>query len=240
MKSAELCLTFFILLFAARSIPVQAQPPVTSAPRGSFNVSILNIDLAYEGIKGTPYFSKDWSSGTVKFVDKKVLSNNVKLNIDFVKQALLFQIKDGTVGTFQSELLDQIQVFHENGDTSVFKVFRTYQVEGGKLHQPKFYEVLADHPVMILKLTNKVFRKADYKGAYSDNTPYDEYLDQFHYFVQISNGRFQKFKLKENSVIKALGQDEQWIKSIITQEQLDLSDEKDLIRLLQLLNTAKP
>lgn len=78
-------------------------------------------------------------------------------------------------------------------------------------------------------LISKTLKKADYKDPYSNNLRYDTFEDANEYFSLKTDGSLTKIKKNKKSVLGALSDKEEALKSLMDQEKLDIKTERDLV-----------
>ena len=95
------------------------------------SAGVRSIDLAYEGVRGTPYISPVWLIGRVLFRSKDVFSGKMLLNINLEKNSLHFQLADGTPGTFDPKIVSAIIVKDSSKvDSTRYAVYSGSEVVG--------------------------------------------------------------------------------------------------------------
>jgi hypothetical protein len=92
-------------------------------------------------------------------------------------------------------------VVTNGGNEMIFRTTNTLAFEKG-IKEPKFYQVLSESPFLFIKVPEKKFIEASYKGAYSANRPFDEYETRYKYFLSAYDNILHKIQLNKNSLLK--------------------------------------
>lgn len=231
---------FLILLFI--SFPLFAQLGSNPSENEQNLRSLANLnplapgarafDNRYEGVRGTPLLLPEMAPLEVGPADRDDIITGLNGNIDLEKALLYVRFKDGATGSIPAASIRSVTITGPSGKR-LFRVFPILEVEGQNDEGVRFYEVLHDGAFTFLKLTRKTFQKANYQGAYSPDRRYDEYLEDVYYYVRAGTSPFEKVKLKEKTLSKALPAHENDIKSIARKNKLDLSTEAGVIALFR-------
>ncbi|MFC6999674.1 hypothetical protein [Rufibacter roseus] len=202
---------------------------------------VQGFDNRYQGMNGHPYFVDVWLPGklevqigntqkTQPFTGLKlkydVYSNQLGAIIPATKDTLL--LSTDVVKSFQMELpgYDQMVEFRKYPQAAALdpKLANT------------FFAILHQGNATLLKGAGKLKIDANYKGAYSANQPFDQLVDQVHYFV-LNNGQMQKVKLNRKSILNALVDQEEKLKDYLKKEKLSLNTEQELIKVIAYYNS---
>ena len=70
------------------------------------------------------------------------------------------------------------------------------------MKEDKFYQVLKDSPNQFIKVPDKLFIQAEYKGPYTIDRRFDEYRPENKYFIEGPGGVFYQVQLTRRSLIK--------------------------------------
>ena len=204
---------------------------------GPTSTGLRAIDNRYQGTEGTPFLSKNWQKGAFKLKEKEDFGQEVQIKLDLVEQLLYFKLPNGFGGSLPTA---NIQAFRVHTNQEHFRLFHIYpeaKIEGTTDTRPKFYEVLFDGKFVLLKRHLKEFVEADYKGAYSADRRYDEYVDKHVLWLQEAGKSFHKVKAKRKSLEQALPKYANSIQKVIKSEKLALKKEEDIIQLLSALES---
>lgn len=196
---------------------------------------VSTFDNRYEGVKGSPLVFEDWTEGYVLFKDKPEEEDpkTFKMNIDMFQNLLYVTLYNGAVGTLPTKFVSSVHFKTEAGQERVFKPLIRKDVEGSNFPGLGYYEIIYQGDILLIKHHRKIFKEADYKGAYSADIRYDEYKDEKRYFISLDGQAFEKIKLNTKHLEKAMPQYE--VKPLSKKEKLNLSREEDVKKLLTIL-----
>ncbi len=189
------------------------------------------VDLRYEGVKGTPLLFDDWVVCRMQMIKPVERIIEVEVVLNLTEQRLFFRSIGGKGGgELPLDLFDAI-LFTEQD--KYLRIFPENEIEGGNNDQLRFYEVMHEGEVVFMKSLKKLFREADYRGAYSPDRRFDEYVYKEEYFIGPNSGPFTKVRLKEKLLLKALPDQADELKDLIRESAFDLSTEAGVTALLE-------
>lgn len=173
----------------------------------------VGFDDRYEGVKGTPLLYDDWMEGNLFLKDNRWV-RNIKMNLD-IHDGFLYILtpENGQTFTLSNEEINEVHLFSE-GETILFQKFLPEQFEK-KIDPDQLFEVLAQGECTFLKLSKKLFKEADYQGAYSADRRYDEFVPSTSYYLTNSEGLFEKIKLTEKALCKLFPDQKSRIREIV-------------------------
>jgi len=160
----------------------------------------MGFDNRYEGIKGTPRMFDTLLLAYLLLNDNDIY---IKLDADLnlTGNAVLY-IDPKTKSMFELPAESVKELIIENRDNElVFRSTSSLNFEK-PLKEIRLYQVLSEGSVLFLKVPEKKFLEADYKGPYSSDRRYDEYLDITKYYISGSDGLLHQVQLSRNSLIK--------------------------------------
>ena len=99
----------------------------------------------------------------------------------------------------------------------------------------EFLQVLYEGKTMLYKRRVKEFQEEDYKNPYSDAKRYDEYTDRILYMIK-QNNVLKDLKPRKKAVLKLLSDQADKIGVFIKENELNLHNEDDLVRLIDYYN----
>jgi len=173
----------------------------------------VGFDDRYEGVKGTPLRYDDWVEGNL-FLKDNAWVRNLKMNLDIHDNFLyILSPENGQIFTLSNEEISEIHLFSE-GETILFRKFLPEQFDS-RIDPDLLFEVLAQGEYTFLKLSKKLFKEADYQGAYSADRRYDEFVPSTSYYLTNSEGLFEKIKLTEKALCKLLPDQKSRIREIV-------------------------
>lgn len=206
---------------------------VGSGPNGMVNT----IDHRYEGLRGTPYFLPDWNKGQVEMTAGQRYTS-VPLKFDaYQQQLMLLRTWAGNDSIVVDA--DQVVRFTLTNKAGQSFLFRRLPVGGSTNQLPGggYFLVLYEGKNTLLKRVAKAFRPADYKNPYANNVRYDEFRDAFSYYLLKPDKSLLKVKLSDKSLIDALGDRKEELKTLVKQEKLYVRTENDAIQLVKKYDT---
>ncbi len=192
----------------------------------------MGFDNRYEGIKGTPrmfdtllpsYLLLNDNDIYIKFDTDLDLTGNAVLYID-PKTKTLFELPAESVKELIIENRANELVFRSTAGLNFEK----------PLKEVRLYQALFEGSVLFIKVPEKKFLEADYKGAYSSDRRFDEYLDVTKYYMSGSDGLLHQVQLSRNSLIKFLPGKKELINSSMSRKTSE-NNEDMVISLLEKL-----
>jgi len=161
----------------------------------------MGIDTRYSGVVGTPRLFDTLLTSYLLLNDKDFYIK-METDIDLFSNAILYtDPRTRKLFALPSGIVKELIIIRDTAEL----VFMTTQ--GFNFNKPfrenKFCQVLAEGPVMFIKIPVKKFTEADYKGAYSVDRRYDEYEYIVKYYITGNNGALNQIQLNRKSLIKA-------------------------------------
>lgn len=180
----------------------------------------------YVDVQGSPYLNEAWKDGTVTAANSKSYPN-LKVRYDVYAGELEYQQKDQTyrlspAAMKEFRIMDGNEMVFRNGFAAVNTNTPT-----------TFYQVLVDGPTKLLKqfkvnlVENKPFNSA---------TVTKEFQKQEQYFIAKPDGSVQRIQKNKKSVVAALSDQKDRVEKLIKEQDLNLSNENNLITLLESYN----
>jgi hypothetical protein len=238
MKKQTLLLTFLCfssLLFSQTQTNYSENDLRDLATLNPNTPGVRSIDLRYEGIKGTQFLSEEWQQGAFRLKGQEEFSQDISVQLNLIEHALYFQLNNGFTGVLPTAKVEALRITTGPEQYRLFRVFPEAEVEGGNENKLKFYEVLFEGPFLLLQYHYKMFREADFKGAYSADRRYDEYVDLNTLWLKEEGKRFEKIKIKRKDIENALPSCADKIQKVMKAEKISLQKEEDLVDLLTAL-----
>lgn len=195
---------------------------------GGSGLSARTFDNRYDGVDGFPTLVKDFVKGRIVMSKDQVLKAD-NMNYDGFNDEI-FVLKSGrelvvsrnTVTSFEMDV---------NGVTLIFSKQKNNEGEVG------YYQVLTQGKFSLFIKYKKVFRKADYKGAYSANRTKDEFTDEQKFYWSKGDSNLMVLKNKK-SLLSELGENADKAELFIKENKLKTDTQDDLLRLFQYLNES--
>ena len=160
----------------------------------------MGFDERYEGVKGSRML---FDTLLPSFVKVKGQDYFIQLEADIEAEANLLKYRNPSNNKFYALGTDMITaiVFKSNDQFLSFKTTAGLPFEKA-LKDQKFCQVLYSSKPALLKIAYKVLVKADYKGAYTSDTRYDEYKTDYKYYLKGPDSLFHQVKLSKKSLAK--------------------------------------
>ncbi|KAA9353472.1 hypothetical protein [Larkinella humicola] len=202
--------------------------PVASA-QGVFltdvNGQVLRASK-YVDVQGSPYLNEAWKEGAVITAGNKTYPNlKVRYDVfagelEYLQNNQTYRLSPAAIKEFR--IMDNDELLFRNGFAAV------------NANTPAtFYQVLVDGPTKLLKHTkvniveNKPFNSA---------TVTKEFQKQELYFIAKPDGTMQRIQKNKKSVLAALTDQKDRVEKLIKEQDLNLSEENNLITLLESYN----
>ena len=167
---------------------------------GPYSQGGIGFDTRYEGIKGSPRMLDTLLPSFLR-LDGQDFYIEMMADLDLVKNAVIY-IHPNTKKMY-SVPLDFISEFviDNKGKEMVFRTTKGKKFEK-EMKDQKFYQILKEGTYQFIKIPLKKFLQADYKGAYTADRRYDEYIPDARYYLLNSEGIFCQIQLNKRSVSK--------------------------------------
>jgi hypothetical protein len=191
------------------------------------------FDTRYEGVRGNPLLFDTWKEGRLKIKGNDEVIEPIRLNINLEKQLAAVYYLNGSIGILPADRIEFL-AFRTDSVAGQFIALPGNRVDPSRGADLRFYEALHEGPrFTLLKYRHKEFRKADYKGAYSTQVRYDEYVEEIQYFIRMGDAPFTKVRLRASVIEKQLAGWKVEIPADASRE--DLNSEKGIVALFRKL-----
>jgi len=219
----------FFLIFATTRSYAQVDPV------GQFNRHILEnwngeyIRIGQYKVRGTPYFFGESFPGTITF--KGGVKSNAKILYDLYNQKAGADVKNSIL---ESDVpLEEFSISLPakfGGNTLLFKSTEAY----GNTSLKSYFNVLEDGAKASLLKIFKIKLVSDPSNMMDkEQKIFEQYYE--YYLYNKTTKELNKIKLKEKDIAKHLG-DEFFVKDLIGKQNLDVSHEIDMIKLIYAYN----
>jgi hypothetical protein len=223
---------FLALVALVFSLPTFSQTNTV----GEFNRFIAQnwsgdyIRIGQYKVKGTPYLLGESFPGTLTY--KGGAKSDTKILYDLYNQRAGADVKNSILESEQPVEEFSISLPAKfGGNTLLFKSSESY----GNTTLKNYFNVLADGSkasflkIFKIKLISDPTNMMD-----KEQKVFEQYYE--YYLYNKATKELGKIKLKEKDIVKQLG-DEEFVKSLISKGSLDVSNEIDVIKLIQEYNT---
>jgi hypothetical protein len=197
-------------------------------PVGSIDNSGTGLIGYTSGLgKESSLFFKDWLPGTVVLTDNKVITDRM-LRYDIYHRQMQFAFNGDTAAFGKPEEVRSITFDHNTF------VYDEFLCKDGM--RKDYLEVLVNGDCRLLLyrcITYKLVEECTIPGA---ENPKEEYFQTKKYFLSKNNQVAVPFPTKKEDVIELLSDKGKDIKSFMQENKTKLTDEQDLIKLLNFYN----
>ncbi len=216
---------------------VRTEENLRNISRSAGFVMTTNMDELYEGVKGTPYLFDEWKLGNIYLNDNTYINSvNIKYNV-YTDDVLYLNSTSGDSLIIDRSVIKSFEINDDNSGNML--LFREISLRPDKKERNTFIKVIYENKSKFIIKYTKTFIKADYKGAYSAGRKYDEYVDDYQYYIVTNPDNPAKIKLNRKSVVKALSDREDKIMAYMNEHNLNLDNEDDIVELMKYYDSLK-
>ncbi|HLY69386.1 MAG TPA: carboxypeptidase-like regulatory domain-containing protein [Puia sp.] len=209
---------------------------VSSSPGfgNTFSGTFLPQFTHTEETRGSKYLFDKWVGGVVVDTANNIIDNKSYLfNYDKISRGILMTQDMKSAMEINK---DQVKAFALKSDNGVFYIFE--QVPG--LENGNFLQQLVKgNKFLLYKSIKTKFIKSNYRtdGLTESGNNYDEYLDEFRYYVlQVGAKDYKEIELKKKSIKSVLSNQTDKVNAYFSQHADDSIDESFLKGLIIFLN----
>ena len=195
--------------------------------------SVQTFNERYEGVKGSPFLSDEWMDGEVRLTNGQKF-DDLQLKYDVYRDEIIVRRRDGAEvipdkHTIVSFLLTTTE------EASVRRFLRVdYLANSHKYPNNHFSEVLHEGTSTLLATRHKKLIRADYRGAYHANRPYDRFGDVMTQYYWINpRGQASGLKPTSKSILRLFNDKKQRIKTYLENHPVDFANEQEVVQLVQ-------
>ena len=165
------------MTYSQENTPAVQDQIVNQIGKDGYAGAVQTYDTRYEGVKGTPFLSEKWQPGSFTY-NNGTSHDKVSLRYDMYRDELWVRTKrNREVIIFQNRLesfvLDSVA---ENASDRFIKV-RYIPHLANYLEPESMVQILYEGKFMVVARRKKIMRIASYKGGYSLNRTYDEFVE---------------------------------------------------------------
>ncbi|MGF1638479.1 MAG: hypothetical protein ACFCUU_15490 [Cyclobacteriaceae bacterium] len=234
---------FLLLIIYTSALQAQRTPKDMEAEtnlrrlntKGSDNNVIMAFDQRYQGVKGSPFLFNEWANVDIYFTDGKMV-DSLTVKYDMVNDELITNRLDGEPWYVYKPTVKEFLI--EDPEKPLHLKF--IKLEDDKSEDGKYFNVFVDGSIPLLKHTKVEFFKADYKGGYNANRPYDAFEPTVSWYVIGEKNKAVKISKSTKGVVQLFPDHRQEeIKKYIKKERLLMRNEDHLIQVFQYFNTSE-
>jgi hypothetical protein len=186
----------------------------------------------YEGIEGTPFFTDNFRSSTIKLVSGLEF-NNVIARLDLYKQIIQIKLNGDTVKMVLPGSITEI-IFYDTVQSLLNEYkFQTGYPEIDNLNRNNFYRVLSDGKVTLLKSSIKKINKTKNEMSGETSSQFDIYEDHYLY-VKYEMKRVKKDK---EYILNLLADKRKELETYITAQKLNFKSMDSIKKLIDYYNS---
>ena len=164
------------------------------------STAVFGFDTRYEGIKGSAMLL-DTLTDSFLLVrgDEKYI--RFKSDVNLVKNSVVFRHPvSGKLLEISSDIVDEL-IFNKDDKELSFRTTKGVNFDK-EFREIKFYQVLKTGTNQFIRMPLKTFIEADFKGGYSSDRRYDEYVTSYKYYILGTDNIFHQLLLTRKSVGK--------------------------------------
>ncbi|GCC50691.1 hypothetical protein SanaruYs_09090 [Chryseotalea sanaruensis] len=193
---------------------------------GGSGLSARTFDNRYDGVDGFPTFVKDFVKGRIMMNKEQVVKID-NMNYDVFNDEI-FVIRGGKELVVSRDMVHSF-VMDVNGTALTFYKKKSNEGKVG------YYQIVTTGKFSLFIKHSKVFRKADYQGAYSANRTKDEFTNEQKFYWSKGDSNLILLKNKK-SLISGLGDSAAKAELLIKVNNLKMDSQDHLSLLFQHLN----
>jgi len=194
---------------------------------------LITYNMGYDEIRGTPYLFEEFHNGTFYFTNRTKITG-LQINYDCTKREILFAWEGKNYSTGR----DDIEYFTISPDQTD-RIFLFKRVFLPQAKEREYLEILYDPHSILYKRYLKEYKEAEVKSPYHINRDYNEYVDNIEYYVKLEGNDIQFVKLQKKAVLKIFPGNTDRLEQFMKEENINLKDETDLVRLLKFYDSLK-
>lgn len=187
------------------------------------------LSVNYSDVKGHPYLFEEWTEGTVKLSNGKTYSA-VSLKYNVLRDEVFF--KDPKTGQLLAFVVPVVEFKLNDADKGSL-LFRNGYKALENATEKSYYQVVFNGGMQLLKRTSKKINEEKPFNSASTIKSFEEITS---YFLA-SNDTPVRIRRDKKSVLTALGKNSEALENFIKENQLNLKEENDLVRLITYYNT---
>jgi len=217
----KLLITSLLSLFMYQA---QAQMAVSADINGTPVETKINLN-----IKGSRYLYEKWTKGHVLQKDNKYY-NDMELKYDVLDDYPIFKREEQAL-SFKYPI-QEFQLINPKMPTEIATYRNGFPAIGNHSNK-SYYQVLAEGKTTLLKKHSKSIVESI---QYGEVKKQEVFADSQQYFL-FQNGQMIKIKIDKNTLLKALGDKQQELNQFITDQELKVKSDQQLIKIVNYYNS---
>ena len=220
-------------IVAQQKNPVEKQQIVNAVGQESTLGTVQTFNERYEGIKGSPFLTDEWTDGQVHMHNGQVF-DQLQVKYNLYRDEIIVKRRDGAEVIPDKKTIRSFSL--DTGSPGPLRRFVRvdYLPDNRAFPHNHFAEILYEGASTLLAVHDKSFIRADYRQAYHANRPYDKFGDVMtQYFWIAPDGRVHVLKPSKRAITKLFSDQKDVMVAFAEENQLDLRRPSDVVRLVQ-------
>jgi hypothetical protein len=160
----------------------------------------MGFDSRYEGVKGSPRLFDTLYPSLLK-VKGQDYYIKLESDIDVFHNRLIFiHPKTKKLLSIPSEIVTEV-VISPGGNDQLYRTSAGMKFDK-EIKGQKFCQILRDGEYQFIKMAEKTFNEADYKGLYSVDRRFDEYETKYRYYLMGKDSVLHQIQLTRKALTK--------------------------------------
>ena len=235
-NGAWLFLVLFSLseIVSAQSKSLAEKQQIVDAVGKNFNSgSVQTFDERYEGVKGSPLLSDEWADGEVHMKNGKVF-DDLRIKYDLHRDEIVVKRQDGAEVIPDKNTVQSFHLDSTRTEPARHFIRIEYLPNYRKFPYNRFAEVLYEGKSTLLLVRHRKFIKANYRGGYHANRPYDSFGEvMLQYYWIDSQGRTRELKPNHKSVLRLFSDKRKLMRALIEDNTINLNRPLDIAKLVR-------
>jgi hypothetical protein len=167
--------------------------------------NVIQFDNRYEGVKGTPFWYADWTSGRLQVKDSVYVKSAITFKFDLVNNEIWIKTPELGERVLFSKGIMSLEITRPDGQKLLLKKVKLPEGAEPSYHYLSVMLFEGKHFTLV-KDMKKVFRKANLqdKGIVTVGNPYDWFEDINKYYIQRGQEKFVEINLKRTNLIELM------------------------------------
>ncbi len=230
-------LLFSILLFLG--IGLLAQSPISvensvarlnQINQGSSLIPVFNLKTG--AIKGSRFFSKEYTEGEVWLNKERHYGKEYKYKFDEAENTIQVLTKEGKEILLMNYDIEVAKLYIDNSTVTFFRA----EVPNSEGIHRLFQVLFVGKKYTLIKLPVKKLVKVSNTGGYNSGEIFQEFIPVHRYFLQVNNKPFKEIKMTKKSLLKAMPQKKAALEELFEDHEGDIMD----YEIAELLKETEP
>lgn len=178
-------------------------------------------------INGNPFFIDEWLPGVITLKSGQK-TDKYNLKLDLYSNELLFQYEGNAL-----VVVNPVKEFVLKTNPGSSYLFRAGYLPVERNTENTFYQVLADGPVTLLKLTRKIITE---RKEYNQAAVIKEFEASESYYIAKANGGIEKIRKDKKSLLAAINDADGSLAKWLEKKGLRCKSEEELVQAVTAYN----